>query len=60
MEVGDLFPTEDALSEQLGVSRPTLRSALMELEGRGLIGRTSGRRRRTVLAIPTPAAGEGE
>ncbi len=34
---GERLPSERSLSEQMDVSRPTLRQALAELEGRGLI-----------------------
>ncbi|GAA2746850.1 GntR family transcriptional regulator [Kitasatospora cinereorecta] len=40
---GDPIPSERALCEQLGVSRPTLRSAVDELVATGLIVREHGR-----------------
>lgn len=40
---GDSFPTENALSEEFGVSRETIREALAELEKQGLIERVRGR-----------------
>ena len=40
---GDRLPSEDALSRMLGVSRPTVRSALIALEREGLVARYHGR-----------------
>ncbi|WP_020650338.1 GntR family transcriptional regulator [Solimonas variicoloris] len=40
---GDRLPSEDALATQLGVSRPTVRAALGELEAAGYIQRRHGR-----------------
>lgn len=53
--IGAPFPTEAELCEQLGVSRTRLRPALAHLEGRGLIG-TRSTRRRIVLAHPDKEA----
>ncbi|MGQ9767650.1 MAG: GntR family transcriptional regulator, partial [Anaerolineae bacterium] len=39
---GARLPSEHALSEQLGISRPTLREALHQLEEEGLIVRRHG------------------
>lgn len=39
---GDMLPGENALAAEFGVSRPTLRRALAELEQEGVIGRRNG------------------
>ncbi len=39
---GDRLPPEDAFAEQLGISRPTLREALHNLEAEGIIVRKHG------------------
>ena len=39
---GDMLPGENALAAEFGVSRPTLRRALAELEKEGVIGRRNG------------------
>lgn len=50
-EVGDVFATEMELCERLGVSRTAVRSAVAQLEGRGLVG-IGPTRRREVLRLP--------
>lgn len=40
---GQRLPSEDALAQLLGVSRPTVRSALIALEQEGLVSRHHGR-----------------
>lgn len=40
--VGSLLPTEMELCEQFGTSRPTVRLALKELQGMGLVSRRKG------------------
>jgi GntR family transcriptional regulator len=42
-EPGELLPPERTLSEQLGVSRPTLRAAIEDLARDGLLERSQGR-----------------
>jgi GntR family transcriptional regulator len=42
-EPGEMLPSERALSEQLGVSRPTLRAAIEDLARDGLLERSQGR-----------------
>ncbi len=46
--VGDLLPTEEQISRQMGVSRNTVRAALTEVEQEGLIA-GQGRRGRVVV-----------
>lgn len=41
-KLGDRLPSEDDLAEELGISRPTLRRALVHLETRGMISRRQG------------------
>lgn len=43
LKAGDRLPTEAVLCEELGVSRSSLREALQQLKGRGLIESTAGR-----------------
>ncbi|MFJ3954268.1 GntR family transcriptional regulator [Streptomyces libani] len=50
-EVGDVFPSEKELCERFGVSRTAVRSAIAQLEGRGLIAMGANRRRQ-VRALP--------
>ncbi|MFF8866614.1 regulatory protein, gntR family [Streptomyces sp. 2231.1] len=52
VKVGDRFPTERELCEQFGASRTAVRSAIAQMEGRGLIGKGAGRGRE-VLTLPT-------
>jgi GntR family transcriptional regulator, transcriptional repressor for pyruvate dehydrogenase complex len=52
---GDRLPSEQALAEQLGVSRVSIRQALHELEQRGLIDRRPGRG--TTVLAPSQATG---
>jgi DNA-binding transcriptional regulator YhcF (GntR family) len=57
LSIGERLPSEDSLSEILGVSRSTLRLALAEFEREGLIERTP--RRGTFLRqMPPPRATE--
>src|SRR6516164_11046916 len=49
---GDRLPTEHDLAAWFGVSRMTLRHALAELAGRGLVARTTGRHGGTFVAAP--------
>jgi len=53
LQPGDKLPSEMELTEQLGVSRVSIRQALHELEIRGLIDRRPGRG--TVVLSPTEA-----
>lgn len=43
IKAGDRLPTEAILCDKLGVSRTSLREALQQLKGRGLIESTAGR-----------------
>jgi DNA-binding GntR family transcriptional regulator len=56
MQVGDDFPTENALSLRFGASRTAVRTAVAQLEGQGLIARTAKRRR--ILALPVGEKGQ--
>jgi DNA-binding LacI/PurR family transcriptional regulator len=49
------LPGERVLCEQLSVSRPTLRAALAELEGAGVLLAKRGKRRRIVVGGKAPA-----
>jgi len=49
---GDRLPAEHDLAAWFGVSRMTLRHALAELAGRGLVARTTGRHGGTFVAAP--------
>ncbi|ARZ67246.1 DNA-binding protein [Streptomyces albireticuli] len=51
MAVGDTFPSENELCERFAVSRTAVRSAIAQMEGRGLI-EMGPRRRRQVRALP--------
>ncbi|MFE9648195.1 GntR family transcriptional regulator [Streptomyces sp. NPDC006365] len=51
LQVGDRFPTEKELCERFSASRTAVRSALAQLEGRGLIGK-GATRGREVRALP--------
>ncbi len=42
LNVGDMLPTEEALSNRFGVSRVTIRKALQSLEDDGVIARRAG------------------
>ncbi|MGA4881623.1 GntR family transcriptional regulator [Streptomyces lydicamycinicus] len=50
-KVGDTFPSEKELCERFEVSRTAVRSAIAQLEGRGLIAMGANRRRQ-VRALP--------
>ncbi|MEU9488095.1 GntR family transcriptional regulator [Streptomyces decoyicus] len=50
-KVGDAFPSENELCERFGVSRTAVRSAIAQLEGRGLIAMGANRRRQ-VRTLP--------
>ncbi|REK87575.1 GntR family transcriptional regulator [Streptomyces inhibens] len=56
VQVGDSFPSEKELCERFGVSRTAVRSAIAQMEGRGLIA-MSASRRREVRALPVEASG---
>ncbi|WP_374776680.1 GntR family transcriptional regulator [Streptomyces sp. NBC_01310] len=53
---GDTFPSESELCETFGVSRTAVRTAIAQLEGRGLIAMGPGRRRQ-VRALPGESGG---
>ncbi|WP_328546681.1 GntR family transcriptional regulator [Streptomyces platensis] len=50
-KVGDTFPSEKELCERFEVSRTAVRSAIAQLEGRGLIAMGANRRRQ-IRALP--------
>jgi DNA-binding GntR family transcriptional regulator len=52
VSVGDPFPTEAELCERFGVSRTAVRSAIAQMEGQGLIGKSAARGRQ-VCALPS-------
>ncbi|MFE1357497.1 GntR family transcriptional regulator [Streptomyces harbinensis] len=52
LTVGSAFPSESALRDRLGTSRPTVRLALGDLEKEGLLERVPGKAR-IVRALPT-------
>ncbi|MFI1257705.1 GntR family transcriptional regulator [Streptomyces netropsis] len=49
--MGDTFPSERELCTHFGVSRTAVRSAIAQMEGRGLIEMGPNRRRK-VRALP--------
>lgn len=51
VKVGDRFPTEKELCDRFGASRTAVRSAIAQMEGRGLIGKGAARGRE-VRALP--------
>lgn len=51
VSVGDDFPSESELCERFGVSRTAVRTAIAQMEGKGLIG-MGPKRRRCVRALP--------
>lgn len=51
LAVGDAFPSESALCDEFSVSRTAVRSAIGQLEGRGVVEMGPGRRRR-IRSLP--------
>lgn len=52
LEVGVAFHSEGKLAERLGVSRPTVRKALAELEASGILAPGGQGKQRTVRKLP--------
>ncbi len=59
VRVGDPFPTEKELCDRFDVSRTAVRSAIAQLEGQGLIGKTAPRGR-VVRALPAKPGSPAE
>lgn len=59
LKEGDSFPTEKDLCEKFGVSRTAVRSALAQLEGRGILGKHPARGR-VVRSLPAHADGDAK
>ncbi|MDI5971527.1 GntR family transcriptional regulator [Streptomyces sp. SL13] len=59
VKVGDPFPTEKDLCDRFDVSRTAVRSAIAQLEGQGLIGKTAPRGR-VVRALPAKPGSPAE
>jgi DNA-binding FadR family transcriptional regulator len=57
---GDRFPAERELAAQLGISRPTLREALAELQKAGYVSSRRGRLGGTFVTYTPPAPGRDE
>ncbi|WP_210770865.1 GntR family transcriptional regulator [Streptomyces albidus (ex Kaewkla and Franco 2022)] len=58
LEPGDRFPSESMLSDRFGVSRGSVRQALAQLQGEGILKVVHGRGR-FVQALPEPSESEG-
>ncbi|MGW5259101.1 GntR family transcriptional regulator [Streptomyces sp. NPDC004012] len=56
LQVGAAFLSETRLVERLGVSRPTVRKALAELETAGILTAGGRGKQRTVKALPEDPA----
>lgn len=54
LAIGDTYPSEAKLCERFGVSRTTVRRALAQMEGTGMIATVHGKGR-SVRALPTPS-----
>ncbi|MFI5754653.1 GntR family transcriptional regulator [Streptomyces sp. NPDC051569] len=52
LPVGAVFPSESALCDRFGVSRPTVRKALAEVEAIGLVTPGGQGKQRTVRTLP--------
>src|SRR5262245_61129196 len=57
---GERFPAERELATQLGISRPTLREAIRELQQAGYVESRRGRSGGTFVTGAPPAPGRGE